>query len=94
MFEIYLLANELQFFLNIGLISFALAILDRKKIPILIARIPKGGKCMCKQQTAFRQSCYDAIVEIKQTTKSKGFMKFLNQIFAQSFSTCSKTEWC
>ena len=37
----------------------------------LEARIPKGGKCMCKQQTAFRQSCYDAIVENQANYKKQ-----------------------
>ena len=85
MFEIYLLANELQFFLNIGLVSFALAILDRKKIPILIARIPKGGKCMCKQQTAFRQSCYDAIVENQANYKKQRVYEILKSNICPKF---------
>merc|ERR1711977_534302 len=56
------------FFQNIGCASFSLALLDPPKIPYLIGLIQAGGFDPTKQR-AFKQSCYDELVENLETYK-------------------------
>ena len=53
------------------MVSFAVAWLDRKKIPVPVSCIPKAGKFMYKQQAAFKQTCYDTLIENIQAYKKQ-----------------------